>query len=404
MEEYSMINFNKHVAIGIIGAGTMGTGIAQVAATFGHKVVIFDQQKEQLNRSHDNLTRVISRLVEKQKIEQSDGEHILSRISFTNSINELSSMGLIIEAIVEDLEVKKELFSQLEDLVNENCFLATNTSSLSISSIASACRIPQRVIGLHFFNPPPLMPLVEIVPSILTSNSVKEVLFNLMKEWGKVPVIAKDTPGFIVNKVARPFYGEALRIYEEGIADIPRIDYAMKRIGKFRMGPFELMDLIGNDVNYKVTETVFREFYFDPRYKPSITQKRYVEAGLLGRKSGKGFYEYTELQNVKLDEIEADSKLDSVIFERIIVMLINEAADTLMYNIASKEDIDLAMLNGVNYPKGLLKWADELGLDFVASRLADLYDKYLEDRYRISPIIATMAKTNEKFYPNAKDI
>lgn len=404
MEEYIMINFNKHVAIGIIGAGTMGTGIAQVAATFGHKVVIFDQQKEQLNHSHDNLTRIISRLVEKHKIEQSDGEDILSRISFTNSINELSSMGLIIEAIVEDLEVKKELFSQLEDLVNENCFLATNTSSLSISSIASACKIPQRVIGLHFFNPPPLMPLVEIVPSILTSNSVMEVLFNLMKEWGKVPVIAKDTPGFIVNKVARPFYGEALRIYEEGIADIPRIDYAMKRIGKFRMGPFELMDLIGNDVNYKVTETVFREFYYDQRYKPSITQKRYVEAGLFGRKTGKGFYEYTELQNVKHDDIEPDSKLDSMIFERIIVMLINEAADTLMYNIASKEDIDLAMLNGVNYPKGLLKWADELGLDFVASRLADLYDKYLEDRYRTSPIIAKMAKSNEKFYPHAKDI
>ncbi|PKL85650.1 MAG: 3-hydroxybutyryl-CoA dehydrogenase [Ignavibacteriae bacterium HGW-Ignavibacteriae-1] len=398
-----MINFNKHVAIGIIGAGTMGTGIAQVAATFGHRVVIFDQQKEQLNRSHENLTNVINRLVNKQKIDQRDGENILSRVTFTNSINDLASMGLIIEAIVEDLEVKKELFANLEDLVNENCFLATNTSSLSITSIAAACRIPQRVIGLHFFNPPPLMPLVEIVPGILTGSSVKEVLFNLMKEWGKVPVVAKDTPGFIVNKVARSFYGEALRIYEEGIADIPRIDYAMKRIGKFRMGPFELMDLIGNDVNYKVTETVFREFYYDQRYKPSITQKRYVEAGLYGRKSGKGFYDYTELQNAQLDELEPDSKLDSMIFERIIVMLINEAADTLMYNIASKEDIDLAMLNGVNYPKGLFKWADELGLDFVASRLSDLYEMYHEDRYRTSPIIAKMAKTNEKFYPNAKD-
>jgi 3-hydroxybutyryl-CoA dehydrogenase len=398
-----MINFNKHVAIGIIGAGTMGTGIAQIAATFGHRVVIFDQQKEQLNRSHENLTNVINRLVNKQKIDQRDGENILSRISFTNSINDLASMGLIIEAIVEDLEVKRELFANLEDLVNENCFLATNTSSLSITSIAAACRIPQRVIGLHFFNPPPLMPLVEIVPGILTSCSVKEVLFNLMKEWGKVPVVAKDTPGFIVNKVARPYYGEALRIYEEGIADIPRIDYAMKRIGKFRMGPFELMDLIGNDVNYKVTETVFREFYYDQRYKPSITQKRYVEAGLYGRKSSKGFYDYMELPNANLDELEPDSKLDSKIFERIIVMLINEAADTLMYNIASKEDIDLAMLNGVNYPKGLFKWADELGLDFVASRLSDLYDMYLEDRYRTSPIITKMAKTNEKFYPNAKD-
>ncbi len=396
-----MINFNKHVEIGIIGAGIMGTGIAQVAATVGHSVLVYDQNREQLNVSLGNLKKVVDKLIEKNKIDRSEGDNILSRVSFTNSIRDFKGMGLIIEAIVEDLGIKKQLFAELEEIVSGDCFLATNTSSLSISSIASACRKSERVVGLHFFNPPPLMPLVEIIPGLLTNNSVIEVLFTLMKEWNKVPVIAKDTPGFIVNKVVRPFYGEALRIYEEGIAEIPRIDYAMKRLGKFKMGPFELMDLIGNDVNYKVTETVFKEFYFDPRYKPAITQKRYVEAGLLGRKSGRGFYDYSTEKYYNFDDMTPDNRLDNEIFERIIVMLINEAADTLLYNIASKEDIDLAVRNGVNYPKGLFEWADELGLDFVASKLKELYETYQEDRFRLSPIIAKLAGSSKGFYSNS---
>jgi 3-hydroxybutyryl-CoA dehydrogenase len=274
--------------------------------------------------------------------------------------------------------------------------LASNTSSLSIGSIASGCKNPERVVGLHFFNPANILPLVEIVPSVLTDNSIVDLLYNLMKEWKKAPVIAKDTPGFIVNKTARPFYGEALRIYEEGIADFASIDYAVKSIGGFKMGPFELMDLIGNDVNYKVTETVFTEFYYDKRYIPSITQKRYAEAGLLGKKSGRGFYNYVEKDKNVEPNISNDSA--KMIFERILFMLINEASDTLYRGIASRDDIDMALTKGVNYPKGLLRWADEIGLNNVYVKLQSLYDLYLEERYRPCPLIKKMAQNNEKFY------
>jgi 3-hydroxybutyryl-CoA dehydrogenase len=203
--------------------------------------------------------------------------------------------------------------------------------------------------------------------------------------------LAKDTPGFIVNRVARPFYGEALRIYEEGLADFATIDWAMKELGGFRMGPFELMDFIGNDVNYTVTETVFREFYYDPRYKPSFTQKRFMEAGYLGRKSGRGFYDYVETAEKPSPNMDKD--LGQKILDRILVMLINEAADALYLNIATAKDIDLAMTKGVNYPKGLLAWANEKGIGWCVEKMDELYDKYREDRYRCSPLL----RKGEKF-------
>jgi 3-hydroxybutyryl-CoA dehydrogenase len=241
---------------------------------------------------------------------------------------------------------------------------------------------------------------VEVVPSILSDKSLVSSIYKLMKDWGKTPVIAKDTPGFIVNKVARPFYGEALRIYEENIADFASIDSALKTIGGFRMGPFELMDLIGNDINYKVTETVFTEFYFDGRYMPSITQKRYSEAGLLGRKSGRGFYDYSNNTEKHISNI--DEKTSQYIFNRVLVMLINEAVDTLFRGIASREDIDLAVTKGVNYPKGLLKWADEIGIDNIYNQLKSLYDIYLEDRYRPCPLLLSMAQSGSKFYQESE--
>jgi 3-hydroxybutyryl-CoA dehydrogenase len=317
-----MINFNKHVKIGVVGAGTMGAGISQVASQAGHEVYLFDTNHSAVENALNSITSGLMKLVEKGKIEKSAAEQIVSRIHITTDMKDFSNCGLVIEAIIEDIKIKKELFSNLENIVKPTCFLASNTSSLSIASIGSACKNPERVVGLHFFNPANILPLVEIVPSILTDKTVITVLTELMQEWGKISVIAKDTPGFIVNKVARPFYGEALKIYEEGIADFASIDYAMKNFGGFKMGPFELMDLIGNDVNYKVTETVFTEFYFDGRYKPSITQKRYAESGLLGRKSGRGFYDYSA--NATKPEPNIDDETAFSIFERVIVMLINE--------------------------------------------------------------------------------
>jgi 3-hydroxybutyryl-CoA dehydrogenase len=234
------------------------------------------------------------------------------------------------------------------------------------------------------------MPLVEIIPSVQTSNQTLETAKNLIASWKKTVCICKDTPGFIVNRVARPFYGEALRIYEEGIADFATIDWAMTSIGGFKMGPFTLMDYIGNDVNYAVTESVFSAFYYDPRFKPSFTQKRHSEAGFYGRKSGRGYYNYSE--GVELTKATEDKVIGQEIFERIIVMLINEAFDALFLNVASREDIDLAMMKGVNYPKGLLQWADELGLDWVLSKLENLFEEYGEDRYRPNPLLKRKVK------------
>ena len=241
-----------------------------------------------------------------------------------------------------------------------------------------------------------LVKLVEVIPAIQTSEETLNISVKTINDWKKLVAVAKDTPGFIVNRVARPFYGEALRIYEEGIADFATIDWAMKSKGGFRMGPFELMDFIGNDVNYTVTETVFTSFYFDPRYKPAFTQKRFSEAGYLGRKSGKGYYDYSEgAVNPKPKE---DVELGQQIFERVLVMLINEAADALFLKIASAEDIDNAMTKGVNYPKGLLAWADEKGMNWCVQQMDKLYDEYHEDRYRCSPILRKMNAQNKKFF------
>ena len=278
----------------------------------------------------------------------------------------------------------------------ENAILATNTSSLSITSVASACNKPDHVIGVHFFNPAPLMALVEIVPGMTTSDLTINTARSLIDSWGKKTVVAKDTPGFIVNRVARPFYGEALRILEEGVADVATIDWAMREIGGFRMGPFELMDLIGNDINLKVTETIFEAFFYDPRFKPSFTQQRMVQANFLGRKTGRGYYKYGE--SAVNPKPNTDTKLGEEIFFRILCMLINEAADAVFLKIATIEDVDLAMTKGVNYPKGLLQWADEIGLDKILSKLQQLQDDYGEDRYRPNLMLKRMVRDKQTFY------
>jgi 3-hydroxybutyryl-CoA dehydrogenase len=388
------MQITQHTKIGVIGSGAMGSGIAQVAAMAGHPVAIFDTNPTALDKSRANLTAVINKLQEKGKIEHA--ETVLNRFSFVNDMNAFADCGLVIEAIVENLEVKKNVFSSLEKIVNEDCILASNTSSLSITSIASACRKAERVIGIHFFNPAPLMALVEIIPAIQTAENLASQIKTLMLQWGKAPVIAKDTPGFIVNRVARPFYSEALRIYEEGIADMPTIDWALTTLAGFKMGPFTLMDYIGHDVNYVVTETVFTSFYYDPRYKPAFAQKRLLEAGWLGRKSGRGFYNYAE--GTTMPKATEDEALGKKIVERVLAMLINEAADAVHWQVATPEDIELAMTKGVNYPKGLLRWCDETGADTVLANLDALYDTYHEDRYRTSVLLRKMGIEGRKFF------
>ncbi|HEY9081723.1 MAG TPA: 3-hydroxyacyl-CoA dehydrogenase NAD-binding domain-containing protein [Vicingaceae bacterium] len=387
---------NEINKVGVLGAGSMGSGIVQIAATNKHQVTLVDLNEEALVKASTGLKNILSRLVQKEKINQATADNIMQRITFSTSTKDLAECDLIIEAIIENLEVKKKVFAQLESITSPDCILASNTSSLSIASIAAACKKPERVIGIHFFNPAPLMPLVEIIPAVQTSEATKTTARALIDNWGKVTVLAKDTPGFIVNRVARPFYGEALRIYEEGVADFATIDWAMTEIGGFRMGPFTLMDYIGNDINYTVTETVFEAFYYDPRYKPSFTQKRHSEAGWYGRKSGRGYYNYADEAN--MPEPNKDKILGTVIFNRILVMLINEAVDALFLNIASKEDIDLAMTKGVNYPKGLLKWADEIGLENVLTQLETLFAEYGEDRYRPSVLLRRMVRENKNFF------
>lgn len=374
----------------------MGSGIVQVAAQNGHKVILVDLNDQILNKSKSQLESIMARLVAKEKITQDQADQTISNVTYSQDIHDFKDCGIVIEAIIEDLKIKSHVFSQLEQIVPRGCILASNTSSLSIASIGSALEKPEYIIGIHFFNPAPLMPLVEIIPAVQTSEETLNTSRSLIDSWGKVTVLCKDTPGFIVNRVARPFYGEALRIYEEGIADFATIDWAMTELGGFRMGPFTLMDYIGNDVNYTVTETVFTAFYFDPRYKPSFTQKRHAEAGYLGRKSGRGYFDYDE--GAVNPEPKKDSDLGEHIVNRIVAMLINEAIDAVFLNIGSKEDIDLAMTKGVNYPKGLLKWADEIGLDVVLARLEAMFQEYGEDRYRPSPLLRRMVRNNERFF------
>jgi 3-hydroxybutyryl-CoA dehydrogenase len=370
----------------------MGAGIAQVAAQSGHATVLVDVNVEQLQKAQAGIEKVLARLVEKGSKTEAEKNEILGRLTYASSIADFAGCGMVIEAIVEKIEVKHSVFKEMEAVVSQDCILASNTSSLSIASIGSVLKNPSRIIGIHFFNPAPLMPLVEIIPAVQTSADVLSTAQTIIDSWKKITVVCKDTPGFIVNRVARPFYGEALRIYEEGVADFATIDWAMTHIGGFRMGPFTLMDYIGNDINYTVTETVFAAFYYDPRFKPSFTQKRHSEAGFLGRKTGRGYYNYAE--GSTLPEPVKDEVLGRQIFERIIVMLINEAFDALFLNVASRKDIDLAMTNGVNYPKGLLAWADELGLPFVLEKLEALFAEYGEDRYRPNVLLKRMVTAN----------
>jgi 3-hydroxybutyryl-CoA dehydrogenase len=375
--------------VGIVGAGAMGRGIAQLAATAGHSVFVYDISEDMVHEARQYLQLSLEKLVSKGKMELNEAEKILSNCNFTTSLASFEACEMIIEAVVERLDIKQQLFASLEKMVSGRTVLASNTSSLSISAIASAIKTPERVVGLHFFNPAVLMPLVEIIPAVQTDHGLLPDLHKLMISWGKAPVEAKDTPGFIVNRIARPYYSEAIRIMEEGIADCQTIDLAMTQMGGFKMGPFVLMDFIGHDVNFSVTKSMYESCFHEPRYKPSFSQQRLVEAGFLGRKSGRGFYVSNEPENGSVSVQDTTLKQ---IFDRILTMLINEAADAWYLGIASREDIDTAMTRGVNYPKGLLQWGDELGWTNIEKHMDELFDYYHDPRYRVSPMVRKLAK------------
>lgn len=385
------------LVVGVVGAGAMGSGIAQVAAAAGHRVILGDANEAAVGRARESVRASLARDVEKGRVDRAAADATLARVTEAGDLGagfeRYAECGLVIEAVLEDLAVKRVLFAALERVVADDCVLATNTSSLSVAAIGGQCRAAGRVVGVHFFNPAPLMPLVEIVPSITTDAAVTARTRSLVEGWKKTTVVATDTPGFIVNRIARPYYGESLRLLEEGVADAATIDWAMRELGGFRMGPFELMDFIGNDVNFAVTQSVFEGFFHDPRYKPALTQRRLVEAGLYGRKRERGYYDYRA--GAVKPEPTKDAALGRAIVDRVVAMLVNEAVDAVHLRVASPRDIETAMTKGVNYPRGLLAWGDEIGASVVLARLEALQAEYGEDRYRPSPLLRRRARAGE---------
>jgi len=408
--------------IAVLGAGTMGSGIAQVAAQSGYDVLMYDIKEDFVQRGMGNIKSALQSRVDKGKMEGAEMQSIVGRIAVTTRRDDAASSHLIIEAAPEDMALKREIFASLSAQCDPDTILASNTSSLSITSIASAASRPERVVGMHFFNPAPVMQLVEIIAANGTSSDVVEEAREVAQRMGKTPVRAADMPGFIVNRVARPFYGEALKILGEGTASVPAIDAAMRAAG-FRMGPFELMDLIGIDINFAVTKSVYEAFFGESRYRPSPIQQRMVEANTLGRKTGQGFYHYNDGQIGELAynptinlshkrsvpfvpehlteaflanggiEVPEGSPEQGEIAVRILAMIMNEAAHAVGEGVASVRDVDIAMKLGTNYPKGPLKWADEIGLDVVFHILKSLDASLGDERYHPAPLLRQMVRS-----------
>lgn len=396
--------------IAVIGAGTMGAGIAQVAASHGCTVHLIDINGEVLQRGLGGIKKNLDRLVEKGKLSPPDREAVTSRIKPSDAIREIDKAELVIEAVIEDLAIKQGIFQQLDLATQSETVLATNTSSLSVSKIAEVVRDPSRVVGMHFFNPAPLMPLVEIVAGRQSDPAAVDLAYATAVAWGKTAVRAKDTPGFIVNRVARGYYLEALRLLGEGVAGVDEIDNIMRVHGGFKMGPFELMDLVGLDVNLAVSTSVWEQMNKHPRFTPHDIQKQLVSAGNLGRKTGRGFYSYADehplpayavdRRSFQLSPLLGDAVrtfaeragagcagiTEQYIIARILGAILNEAAYAFCDNVATREDIDTAMIKGTNYPKGPLAWAEKIGHRTVRGLLRRLDESAGDGRCQPAPL------------------
>ncbi len=398
-------------SIAVVGAGTMGAGIAQLAAKHRCDVHLIDLNPDVLTRAIEGITKRLDRSVEKGRTTADDRDAQLARIHPIGEIGDLSDVELAIEAVVENLDVKKKVFEALERATPATAVLATNTSSLPVGRIAEAVSQPGRVVGMHFFNPAPVMPLVEVIAADQSDAKSVDFAFEAALTLGKTPVRAKDTPGFIVNRVARGFYLEALRLLGEGVAGVDEIDGIMRNHGGFRMGPFELMDLIGVDVNLAVSTSVWQQFDKHPRFKPHSIQRQLVEQGSLGRKSGRGFYLHdgapvptyqVQRKSFELSPLLSDAMLafthrgcaetlgstEQYVFCRILAAIINEAGSAHSAGIATSDDIDKAMVHGTNYPKGPLAWADEIGHRTVRGVLRALNHTVDDNRFAPAALFA----------------
>jgi 3-hydroxybutyryl-CoA dehydrogenase len=386
--------------IGVLGAGTMGSGIAQLAARCGARTLLHDPISDALQRGLERAKDGLQKEAAKGRLTQDEAQKAGERLQAMDDLTAFAPCELVIEAVPERLDLKHELYRQLSEIVGERCVLASNTSSLLVTAIAAGATHPERVVGMHFFNPAPIMRLLEVVAGEQSSEDALALAHATGEAMGKTVIRAHDGPGFLVNRCNRPFGLEALRLLQERIADIETIDRIVRMEGGFRMGPFELMDLVGIDTGFEISKSFFEQSFYEPRWRPSPISARYVAAGLHGRKTGRGYYDYSGDGPHRPPDPDppagADANLRPAVggvLERIVCQVINECAFALGEGVGSAEDIDTGMVLGLNYPRGPLAWADEIGLDHVLAVLDGLWEEYREERYRPAPALRRLVHT-----------
>jgi 3-hydroxybutyryl-CoA dehydrogenase len=390
--------------VGVVGAGTMGAGIAQIAALGGYETRLHDPVPEALEAANDRLHRALAKGAAKGLWSEGEADDAGTRVGAAASLADLGECDLVVEAAPEDLDLKRDLFASLADACGPRAILASNTSSLPVTAIAEGAPHPQRVVGMHFFNPPALMKLVEVVATADSSPAALEATTEVGVRMGRTPIRAKDSPGFIANRLARPFTLESLRMLADGVADAATIDRICRIGGGFKMGPFELIDLIGLDVNLSVARSFYAQGGEPERWRPSTIQEELVAAGRLGRKSGQGFYEYGEgahrerdpdlgIETPTLDPGEL-AKIDPAapeVLSRLLAQIANEAAFALEEEVGSPADMDTAMRLGFNWPRGPLELTELIGPDRAAALLEELRAEH-GDAYRPAPALAAQTK------------